>query len=118
MAADLLCLAGEEESLLNDTAAGIPIRFNHPLTEYSGFTMRDYGRVVKELVPVMVQGRRCIPGMGLEKLSERRKNEIDSLDRTYRRFLNPHTYRVSLSSRLKELKTKLINDIQHSYTNL
>ncbi|HPR48045.1 MAG TPA: nicotinate phosphoribosyltransferase [Spirochaetota bacterium] len=117
MVADLLCLEDEEELLLAETAAGKPIRFNHPLTEYSGFTLRDYGRVVKLLEPVMIQGKRCVPGMNLEKLSERRRIEIDSLDRTYRRFLNPHTYRVSLSNRLKELKTKLINDIQHSYTN-
>jgi nicotinate phosphoribosyltransferase len=115
MIAHLICLEEEQDMLMADTDAGGAVRFNHPLTEYSGFTLREYGSAEPLLRQVMRGGATCMPGESLEELSLRRKTDMASLDTTFRRLLNPHTYRVSLSYRLKELKTRLIRDIQHEY---
>jgi nicotinate phosphoribosyltransferase len=36
------------------------------------------------------------------------EKNIDSLDATYKRLLNPHIYKVSITERLRQLKLGLI----------
>ena len=43
------------------------------------------------------------------KAQDRSKNELALLDSTYKRFLNPHIYKVSLTEKLFNLKTELIH---------
>jgi len=37
---------------------------------------------------------------------------LDRLDDTYKRLINPHVYKVSLSAGLRDLKARLIRDTQ------
>ena len=111
MLCDLLYLEDEEKNLLEKTDMREPVRFNHPATDYAGFTLKAYDAARPLLTKVMEKGRRIAPSASLQDIREHRKLELSSLDKTYRRLLNPHTYKVSLSDNLKSLKTKLIKEI-------
>jgi nicotinate phosphoribosyltransferase len=60
------------------------------------------------LEPVMRGGRIVTAFPDLPALQQRARANLRSLDATYRRILNPHVYKVSLSEELKELKYRLI----------
>lgn len=111
MLCDLLYLEDEAAELKSVIERGAPIRFNHPATDYAGFTLKTYDHAEPLLEKVMEKGKRIIPAVPLSEIRAFRKKGIDSLDSTYRRLLNPHTYKVSLSDRLKKLKTSLIREI-------
>ncbi|GAH56232.1 unnamed protein product, partial [marine sediment metagenome] len=44
----------------------------------------------------------------LKAIQGRTKRNLKNLDDTYKRIINPHLYKVSLSESLKELKFKMI----------
>ena len=108
MQADLIILEEEREDIQRDTAEGRPVRFNHPTIEVAGFTMKSYDRVEVLLEKVMEDGVRPSNNYSLEELSNRRREGLKQLDRTYKRLISPHTYKVSLSDRLRKLKSDLI----------
>ena len=112
MLGDLLYLEEEENELLSAIRNNTPIKFNHPSTDYAGFVLKDYDYAKPLLEKVMENGKRLSDSIPLTEIKEFRQKEINSLDRTYRRLLNPHTYKVSLSDNLKKLKSKLIHDIK------
>jgi nicotinate phosphoribosyltransferase len=109
MQADLIILEEELEDLQNKTSKGKPVRFNHPTVEVSGFTMKSYDRVEVLQEKVMENGVRPSGEYSLEELSKRRENGLKQLDRTYKRLISPHTYKISLSDRLRKLKSDLIH---------
>lgn len=100
--ADLLTLEGEE------LPPGEPVRFYHPMLEYTFFTLTP------EREPLPLLKRRIHDGKldyAPPPLAELRSQTIDSLasfDESYKRILNPHLYKVSLSKNLKELKFDMI----------
>ena len=115
MLADLLYLEDEEDELIERISLRSPIHFNHPSTDYSGMTLKSYAHTRKLLLPVMVNGKITMPFNELNEIRKHRAGEIESLDETYRRLLNPHTYKVSLSDNLKQVKTELIKKIQYDF---
>ena len=47
----------------------------------------------------------------LLKISRQRmQSELETFDGSYKRILNPHVYKVSLTEKLKDLKLKFINE--------
>jgi nicotinate phosphoribosyltransferase len=38
------------------------------------------------------------------------RRELDSLDQSYKRILNPHIYKVSITGKLRALKLELIRN--------
>lgn len=114
MLADLIYLEEEENKLLSAVQRKSPIKFNHPSTDYAHFVLKDYDNAKPLLAKVMEKGKRLSQSVYLTEIKDFRQGEINSLDTTYRRLLNPHTYKVSLSDNLKQLKTKLINDIKNN----
>lgn len=115
--ADLIYLEDESEMLRDSIARRQPIRFNHPATDYARFTLSDYSSTKILLEPVMLKGKITREPPPLQTLKEYREKEIDSLDDTFKRLLNPHIYKISLSDRLKSLKTLLIQKIKSDYDN-
>ena len=63
----------------------------------------------------MKNGARIFELPDLEAIRETKKHEMKTLDETYKRLLNPHTYKVSLSDKLKKTKTDLIRNIQKDF---
>jgi nicotinate phosphoribosyltransferase len=104
--ADLLTL--EDEIL----AAGRSYRFYHPRYPYRYIDIDDCSRIEPLLVPVVRSGRTVVDFPSLPTLQERCRRNLESLDHTYRRLINPHVYKVSLSERLKDLKFGLIAEYE------
>ncbi len=112
MLADLLCLEEEADDILASTEKRLPVRFNHPSAEYAGFVMEEYGFAERLLVPVMSGGRKTGTPPALADIREFRRQQVEALDATYRRLINPHVYRTSLTDRLKKLKSDMIRALR------
>jgi nicotinate phosphoribosyltransferase len=104
--ADLLTL--EEERV----EAGHPHRFYHPRYPYQFMDVSGVRRVEPLLKAVMRGGRIATEFPPLLALQERARANLRGLDATYRRILNPHLYKVSLSEALKDLKFRLIAEYE------
>ncbi len=102
--ADLICL--DEERL----SAGAPYTFHHPQGDYRSFTLEGYSEVTPLLKLHMKDGVVRGPRPSVGALQARAREELDRLDDTYKRLINPHLYRVSLSTTLRDLKARLIRE--------
>jgi nicotinate phosphoribosyltransferase len=56
----------------------------------------------------MKDGKICVPIRPLSEIQQYAKESLASFHKSYRRLINPHIYKVSLSKRLKQLKRDLI----------
>ncbi len=99
--ADLICLADDPPD------RGEPIEFYHPSSDRQHFTMQNYGRFEPLLSKVMENGTICTRLPSLPEIREHAVAELRHLDTTYKRIINPHIYKVSLASSLKQLKTEM-----------
>ena len=70
----------------------------------------DYAVAKKLLKPVIMNGQRVSEAQRLQDIQLFAQKEISSLHPTYKRLLNPHVYKMSISDRLKVLKKKLIEE--------
>jgi nicotinate phosphoribosyltransferase len=102
--ADLVAL--ENETL----AAGRPYTFHHPLGDYRSFTLEEYGSLRPLLSVKVKDGKTACAFPPLPEVQARACRELDMLDDTYKRLINPHVYKVSLSDTLNELKSRLIRE--------
>lgn len=106
-AADILAL---DDEILEE---GKEYRFYHPMVDYRQFTFTT-GKIVPLLKKRIDQGKRI--GCRLpesEQLAISRTNverQLESFDESYKRILNPHIYKVSITEKLKDLKLKFINE--------
>lgn len=58
---------------------------------------------------VMEDGKRLFPEQSTSEIAEYSKSRLALLPPEYKRFQNPHTYKVGLSSNLKEERDRLVN---------
>ena len=100
--ADLICLEGEQMT------SGRPYTFHHPMGDYRSFTLSDYDQMTPLLTLCMRSGVAVQQPLPLAAIQARAHAELDRLDDTYKRLINPHVYKVSLSDGLNELKSRLI----------
>jgi nicotinate phosphoribosyltransferase len=56
----------------------------------------------------MRTGKRLLPAEPLVTIRERVQTGLLEFDRTYRRKLNPHIYKVSLTKALRDLKLEFL----------
>jgi nicotinate phosphoribosyltransferase len=105
--ADVLTLVDEQgEEILEKKSR---YAFWHPSADYRHFYHEISGSAEKLLKLRMEQGR-ILTRTTLAEIRERVNRDLDSLDPSYKRLLNPHVYKVSITGRLRELKLKLIQD--------
>ncbi len=102
--ADLITLEEEVPSIGNEYT------FFHPLTEMDYFVMKakNYTKVTPLLSCKMKDGKRILPVPTLHELQDFARQSLNGFHGSYKRLINPHIYKVSLSRRLKDLKTELI----------
>ncbi len=101
--ADLITLEDEKIELDQDYL------FYHPFSEVDFFTMRQ-GRFksVKPMLQLCMEGgKRTKLNPPVKELQKYTLEGLDAFHPSYKRLLNPHIYKVSLSSELKRLKTRL-----------
>ncbi len=60
------------------------------------------------LHPVMVDGKRTQPTRSLEEIAFYAKERLETLPGEYKRFFNPHIYKVGMSSKLKTEREELL----------
>jgi nicotinate phosphoribosyltransferase len=60
------------------------------------------------LTPVLRQGRLVQPLPTLQESRTLAQQQVNSLDASIRRFLNPHVYPVGLEQSLQEFRTQLM----------
>jgi nicotinate phosphoribosyltransferase len=113
MLADLLYLEKEEEELLKAIDLKKPILCHHPGIDLAGFTASGYAKSRILLSPMIRKGERCAKSPAIKTVRKQVICELGTLDQTYKRLINPHRYKVSISTRLKELKSKLIREHSH-----
>jgi len=82
----------------------------HPFTDGDLFILKpgEYAKCEKLLNCVMKGGKICVPVRDLKTIREYAKENQSHFDKTYKRLINPHIYKVSLSKKLKNLKHDLI----------
>lgn len=102
-AADLIAL--EEENI----PANRPYTFYHPMYFHDKFTLVDYGSVKPMLSIKMKDGKRIEKAPHITELQNSVKNNLKCFDTSYKRIINPHIYKVSLSEKLKSLKAELLD---------
>jgi len=105
--ADILALEGEVIPTTKET------RFYHPSIDYRQFTFKP-AKVEPLLKKVIENGERTSPepdpAVCLRKARENLQRQLSYLDSSYKRILNPHIYKVSITDELKELKLKFISE--------
>jgi len=62
------------------------------------------------LKPVMEKGQILSPALSLSEIAEYSEQRLEKLPQEYKRFFNPHIYKVGLSRRLKEERDRLIEE--------
>lgn len=86
---------------------GAPDRMHHP---FEPLKSQKLDRFEKEplLEKVMEQGQRLLPSIPLSEISRYRQERLDRLPDEYKRFENPHVYKVGISDGMKTERIRLI----------
>lgn len=102
--ADLIALEDEEIEM------GSNHTFYHPFSTGDMFIMRknSYSEIRPLLKKMMENGKRLNESPSLKEIQEKVKNELSHFDTSYKRQINPHIYKVSLTKKLKDLKHNLV----------
>ncbi len=82
--------------------------FHHPFVDYRHFTLKCPGDVVPLLVPYMKEGKLVRKLPALQEIQTLTRSNLQALDGTYKRIINPHIYRVSISDSVKRTKESVL----------
>ncbi len=99
--ADVLAFEDEEIKV------GEKQTFYHPANDYQSFTVSPV-KVEALLEKRIENGEPVGKSPSLDEIKAYAEKQIDCIDPTSKRFLNPHIYKVALSKKLKEVKKELI----------
>lgn len=100
--ADILALEGEV------IETGKPATFHHPAIDYRHFHVTPGRNIEPMLSRCMRQGRIDTALPSLSEIQLRMRTQLDSFDDTYKRIINPHVYKVSMTERLMETKMRMV----------
>ncbi len=99
--ADVLALEGDE------IKTGVERTYFHPSNDWQNFPFAA-AKVQPLLSKKMEAGKRTGTPESLTDIRSRVQSGLDELDRSYKRILNPHVFKVSLTEELKDLKVALM----------
>ncbi|MGI5058129.1 nicotinate phosphoribosyltransferase [Treponema pectinovorum] len=107
--ADIIALENEKIEV------GKEYRYFHPMVDYRQFSFKA-AKVEPLLHKVVQNGSRIVPKQNpeieLKKAQQLLHQQIETLDASYKRILNPHIYKVSLTENLKNLKLDFIEKLR------
>ncbi|AEF84901.1 putative nicotinate phosphoribosyltransferase [Treponema primitia ZAS-2] len=84
--------------------------FWHPSADYRHFYHTLEGSAEPLLKLRLDKGSLVSPQPSLEEIRRHTKAELELFDNSYKRLLNPHVYKVSVTEKLRQLKLNLIKD--------
>ena len=84
--------------------------FYHPFSTQDLFHMKasQYASIKPLLEKKMENGKKVAHSPSLPEIQKRAAELIAHFDKSYKRQINPHIYKVSLSEKLRSLKTEMI----------
>ncbi len=85
-----------------------PLTFYHPHTDYKSFTLSPPFTYNSLLTQVMARGTITKTPASLLSIQAYTREQLQKLEHSYKRLLNPHTYRVSLSENVRRKKNNLL----------
>ncbi|MGA9324428.1 MAG: nicotinate phosphoribosyltransferase [Salegentibacter sp.] len=85
----------------------------HPFEPFKSLKIGNHEQEAL-LKPVMQNGEMTIPKRTLSEIAEYSKSRLAELPREYKRFDNPHIYKVGISKALKEERDKIIAEFKYS----
>lgn len=101
--ADLITLFDEK---IDETK---PISIFHPIYTWKTTTYEDY--ILRPMLKQIFKSGKLVYELpDIEEIREYCKSEVESLWDEFKRFDNPHIYKVDLSKNLWELKNNLLNE--------
>jgi nicotinate phosphoribosyltransferase len=82
---------------------------HHPLYPLKSLSLKNY---IKEplLHKVMSNGSRVNDPLSLSEIARYSRKRLEKLPEEYKRFDNPHIYKVGISMRLKQERDRLIDE--------
>jgi len=101
--ADVLCIDSEDKP-----KKGKDCCFWHPSADYRHFYHTIEGRVEVLLKKRLENGRLTEAQPSLAEIKAKAASDIECFDSTYKRLLNPHIYKVSITEELRKLKLDII----------
>jgi nicotinate phosphoribosyltransferase len=96
----------EERELL---IPGNRYSFWHPSADYRHFYHTMEIETEPLLKPRLIKGEPVQENPKLEEIRSRVRGDLALFDQSYKRLLNPHVYKVSITEKLRSLKLELIN---------
>jgi nicotinate phosphoribosyltransferase len=98
--------AGAAEKL----TVGESYTFYHPSADYRHFSHTLEAPPLPLLKKHIEKGRRVTENTPLLDIRKYRESELETMDARYKRLLNPHVYKVSVTQKLRALKLDLIKN--------
>jgi len=104
--ADVLALDSADDTEIIEL--GYRYRFWHPSADYRHFYHITEWAPQPLLKKYIADGKACGPQPSLKEIRAHSAADLDTFDSTYKRRLNPHVYKVSITEKLRDLKLELI----------
>jgi len=108
--ADVLGIDEDDDEIKN----GQTYSFWHPSADYRHFVHTVEGSVTAMLKKRIENGVLTAEQPSLAEVKAYAAADLESFDATYKRLLNPHIYKVSITDKLRSLKLELIQKLQGS----
>ena len=103
--ADVLALDDDDVAAVK---TGDRCRFWHPAADYRHFFYTIETPPQPLLKKYFANGKVCAPLPSLGEIRAYSAADLDAFDVTYKRLLNPHGYKVSITEKLRSLKLELL----------
>ncbi|MCL2175896.1 MAG: nicotinate phosphoribosyltransferase [Treponema sp.] len=104
----LISSGNKSEETLDDIKNGERYCFWHHCGDYRHFIHDVDGSAEPMLKKRMENGVLTQKLPALDEIKKHAQKELETLDATYKRLLNPHVYKVSITDNLRNLKLELI----------
>ena len=102
--ADLIAL---EDEIIDGSRA---YQLYHPMYEFKHCSLSHFDQVRPMLAKKIENGAALSESPPLADIRKTALNELDRLDDTYKRIINPHIYKVSLTQKLRDLKFRMLDE--------
>ncbi|HCL56456.1 MAG TPA: nicotinate phosphoribosyltransferase [Spirochaetia bacterium] len=114
MEGDLIILEKEKDTISEMIQNKSKITFCHPYMPFVQFDMAKYDEAQFLYKKIIENGKLVYEFPELKAIQKKTETNLARLHPSYKRLLNPHVYKVSLSEKLLSLKNKMIQEISAS----
>lgn len=83
---------------------------NHSVFENETYTLKSFKNAKNLLSPKIVSGKRVYTPKSLSEIKENSNCSLQAFDNSYKRLVNPHIYKVSISNALKNERNRLVDE--------